>query len=70
NADVDNDKGNGLNAINKIAPVNVVKQAARDYVSHDAQQHIAEINAIPDATQEVIHTALEKVNVAVTAANT
>ncbi|WP_371334592.1 DUF1542 domain-containing protein, partial [Campylobacter jejuni] len=44
NADVDNAKGDGLNAINPIAPVTVVKQAARDAVSHDAQQHIAEIN--------------------------
>ncbi|HDD7594932.1 TPA: LPXTG-anchored repetitive surface protein SasC [Staphylococcus aureus] len=52
NADVDNAKGDGLNAINPIAPVTVVKQAARDAVSHDAQQHIAEINANPDATQE------------------
>ena len=46
NADVDNAKGDGLNAINPIAPVTVVKQAARDAVSHDAQQHIAEIMLI------------------------
>lgn len=45
NDDVDTAKGDGLNAINPIAPVTVVKQAARDAVSHDAQQHIAEINA-------------------------
>ncbi|HGO1638350.1 TPA: LPXTG-anchored aggregation protein SasC [Staphylococcus aureus] len=70
NADVDNAKGDGLNAINPIAPVSVVKQAARDAVSHDAQQHIAEINANPDATQEERQAAIDKVNAAVTAANT
>ncbi|CAC8053500.1 LPXTG-motif cell wall anchor domain-containing protein [Staphylococcus aureus] len=70
NADVDNAKGDGLNAINPIAPVTVVKQAARDAVSHDAQQHIAEINANPDATQEERQAAIDKVNAAVTAANT
>ncbi|WPF98377.1 LPXTG-anchored repetitive surface protein SasC [Staphylococcus aureus] len=69
NADVDNAKGDGLNAINPIAPVTVVKQAARDAVSHDAQQHIAEINANPDATQEERQAAIDKVNAAVTAAN-
>lgn len=70
NADVDNAKGDGLNAINPIAPVTVVKQAARDAVSHDAQQHIAEINANPDATQEERQAAIDKVNAAVSAANT
>ncbi|CAC9006011.1 LPXTG-motif cell wall anchor domain-containing protein [Staphylococcus aureus] len=70
NADVDNAKGDALNAINPIAPVTVVKQAARDAVSHDAQQHIAEINANPDATQEERQAAIDKVNAAVTAANT
>lgn len=70
NDDVDTAKGDGLNAINPIAPVNVVKQAARDAVSHDAQQHIAEINANPDATQEERQAAIEKVNAAVAAANT
>ncbi|HEE9174158.1 TPA: LPXTG-anchored repetitive surface protein SasC [Staphylococcus aureus] len=70
NADVDNAKGDGLNAINPIAPVTVVKQAARDAVSHDAQQHIAEINANPDATQEERQAAIDKVNAPVTAANT
>ncbi|HDE8250900.1 TPA: LPXTG-anchored repetitive surface protein SasC [Staphylococcus aureus] len=70
NADVDNAKGDGLNAINPIAPVTVVKQTARDAVSHDAQQHIAEINANPDATQEERQAAIDKVNAAVTAANT
>ncbi|HDE0467173.1 TPA: LPXTG-anchored repetitive surface protein SasC [Staphylococcus aureus] len=70
NADVDNAKGDGLNAINPIAPVTVVKQSARDAVSHDAQQHIAEINANPDATQEERQAAIDKVNAAVTAANT
>lgn len=70
NADVDNAKGDGLNAINPIAPVTVVKQAARDAVSHDAQQHIAEINANPDATQEERQAEIDKVNAAVTAANT
>ncbi|MBZ5388736.1 LPXTG-anchored repetitive surface protein SasC [Staphylococcus aureus] len=70
NADLDNAKGDGLNAINPIAPVTVVKQAARDAVSHDAQQHIAEINANPDATQEERQAAIDKVNAAVTAANT
>ncbi|HGO3284586.1 TPA: LPXTG-anchored aggregation protein SasC [Staphylococcus aureus] len=70
NADVDNAKGDGLNAINPIAPVTVVKQAARDAVSHDAQQHFAEINANPDATQEERQAAIDKVNAAVTAANT
>ncbi|HDA2859860.1 TPA: LPXTG-anchored repetitive surface protein SasC [Staphylococcus aureus] len=70
NADVDNATGDGLNAINPIAPVTVVKQAARDAVSHDAQQHIAEINANPDATQEERQAAIDKVNAAVTAANT
>ncbi|GAB5666467.1 LPXTG-anchored repetitive surface protein SasC [Staphylococcus aureus] len=70
NADVDNAKGDGLNAINPIAPVTVVKQAARDAVSHDAQQHIEEINANPDATQEERQAAIDKVNAAVTAANT
>lgn len=70
NADVDNAKGDGLNAINPIAPVTVVKQAERDAVSHDAQQHIAEINANPDATQEERQAAIDKVNAAVTAANT
>lgn len=70
NADVDNAKEDGLNAINPIAPVTVVKQAARDAVSHDAQQHIAEINANPDATQEERQAAIDKVNAAVTAANT
>ncbi|HDE5217979.1 TPA: LPXTG-anchored repetitive surface protein SasC [Staphylococcus aureus] len=70
NADVDNAKGDGLNAINPIAPVTVVKQAARDALSHDAQQHIAEINANPDATQEERQAAIDKVNAAVTAANT
>ncbi|HDA1318099.1 TPA: LPXTG-anchored repetitive surface protein SasC [Staphylococcus aureus] len=70
NDDVDTAKGDGLNAINSIAPVTVVKQAARDAVSHDAQQHIAEINANPDATQEERQAAIEKVNAAVAAANT
>ncbi|EOB8358723.1 LPXTG-anchored aggregation protein SasC [Staphylococcus aureus] len=70
NDDVDTAKGDGLNAINPIAPVTVVKQAARDAVSHDAQQHIAEINANPDATQEERQPAIEKVNAAVAAANT
>lgn len=70
NDDVDTAKGDGLNAINPIAPVTVVKQAARDVVSHDAQQHIAEINANPDATQEERQAAIEKVNAAVAAANT
>lgn len=70
NDDVDTAKGDGLNAINPIAPVTVVKQAARDTVSHDAQQHIAEINANPDATQEERQAAIEKVNAAVAAANT
>ncbi|MGV1144023.1 DUF1542 domain-containing protein [Staphylococcus aureus] len=60
NADVDNAKGDGLNAINPIAAT-VVKQAARDAVSHDAQQHIAEINANPDATQEERQAAIDKV---------
>ncbi|HDS3673463.1 TPA: LPXTG-anchored repetitive surface protein SasC [Staphylococcus aureus] len=70
NDDVDTAKGDGLNAINPIAPVTVVKQAARDAVSHDAQQHIAGINANPDATQEERQAAIEKVNAAVAAANT
>ncbi|EFB49855.1 cell-wall-anchored protein SasC (LPXTG motif) [Staphylococcus aureus subsp. aureus D139] len=70
NDDVDTAKGDGLNAINPIAPVTVVKQAARDAVTHDAQQHIAEINANPDATQEERQAAIDKVNAAVTAANT
>ncbi|EZZ46032.1 LPXTG-anchored aggregation protein SasC [Staphylococcus aureus] len=70
NDDVDTAKDDGLNAINPIAPVTVVKQAARDAVSHDAQQHIAEINANPDATQEERQAAIEKVNAAVAAANT
>jgi hypothetical protein len=35
-----------------------------------AQQHIAEINANPDATQEERQAAIEKVNAAVAAANT
>ncbi|HDJ7363703.1 TPA: LPXTG-anchored repetitive surface protein SasC [Staphylococcus aureus] len=70
NDDVDTAKGDGLNAINPIAPVTVVKQAARDAVSHDAQQHIAEINANPDATQEERQAAIEKVNAAVAAADT
>lgn len=70
NDDVDTAKGDGLNAINPIAPVTVVKQEARDAVSHDAQQHIAEINANPDATQEERQAAIEKVNAAVAAANT
>ncbi|HHQ5180014.1 TPA: LPXTG-anchored aggregation protein SasC [Staphylococcus aureus] len=70
NDDADTAKGDGLNAINPIAPVTVVKQAARDAVSHDAQQHIAEINANPDATQEERQAAIEKVNAAVAAANT
>ncbi len=70
NDDVDTAKGDGLNAINPIAPVTVVKQAARDAVSHDAQQHIAEINANPDATQEERQAAIEKVNAAVAAAST
>ncbi|MGO5931016.1 LPXTG-anchored aggregation protein SasC [Staphylococcus aureus] len=70
NDDVDTAKGDGLNAINPIAPVTVVKQAARDAVSHDAQQHIAEINANPDATQEERQAAIEKVNAAVAAENT
>ncbi|WP_181279754.1 LPXTG-anchored aggregation protein SasC [Staphylococcus aureus] len=70
NDDVDTAKGDVLNAINPIAPVTVVKQAARDAVSHDAQQHIAEINANPDATQEERQAAIEKVNAAVAAANT
>ncbi|MDN8743273.1 DUF1542 domain-containing protein, partial [Staphylococcus aureus] len=69
NADVDNAKVDGLNANNPIAPVNVVNQAARDSVSHDAQQHIAEINSNPDATQEEIQAAIDKVNAAVTEAN-
>lgn len=62
NADVDNAKGDGLNAINPIAPVTVVKQAARDAVSHDAQQHIAEINATPGATREEKQEAINRVN--------
>ena len=70
NADVDNAKADGLNAINPVAPVTVVKQAARDAVFHDAQQRIAEINANPDATQEERQAAIDKVNQAVAAANT
>ncbi|CDR28252.1 LPXTG-anchored aggregation protein SasC [Staphylococcus schweitzeri] len=70
NDEVDNAKGDGLNTINPIAPVTVVKQAARDAVSHDAQQHIAEINANTDATQEERQAAIDKVNAAVAAANT
>lgn len=70
NADVDNAKGDGLNAINPIAPVLVVKQAARDAVSRDAQQQITTINANPDATQEERQAAIDKVNAAVAAANT
>jgi hypothetical protein len=35
------------------------------FVAHDAQQHIAEINANPDATQEERQAAIEKVNAAV-----
>ncbi|MEN0545615.1 SasC/FmtB family protein [Staphylococcus aureus] len=62
NDDVDTAKGDGLNAINPIAPVTVVKQAARDAVSHDAQQHIAEINANPDATREEKQEAINRVN--------
>ncbi|HDA8892174.1 TPA: DUF1542 domain-containing protein [Staphylococcus aureus] len=62
NADVDNAKGDGLNAINPIAPVTVVKQAARDAVSHDAQQHIAEINATTGATREEKQEAINRVN--------
>lgn len=69
NDDVDTAKGDGLNAINPIVPVTVVKQAARDAVSHDAQQHIAEINANLDATQEERQAAIDKVNAAVAAAN-
>ncbi|MCB8141549.1 LPXTG-anchored repetitive surface protein SasC [Staphylococcus aureus] len=57
NDDVDTAKGDGLNAINPIAPVTVVKQAARDAVSHDAQQHIAEINANPIAPVTVVKQA-------------
>ncbi|MBU5156875.1 LPXTG-anchored repetitive surface protein SasC [Staphylococcus aureus] len=68
NADVDNAKGDGLNAINPIAPVTVVKQAARDAVSHDAQQHIAEINANPDATQEERQAAQQLLDQAVATA--
>lgn len=68
NADVDNAKGDGLNAINPIAPVTVVKQAARDAVSHDVQQHIAEINANPDATQEERQAAQQLLDQAVATA--
>ncbi|MEC6971962.1 LPXTG-anchored aggregation protein SasC [Staphylococcus aureus] len=68
NADVDNAKGDGLNAINPIAPVTVVKQAARDAVSHDAQQHIAEINANPDATLEEQQAAQQLLDQAVATA--
>lgn len=68
NADVDNAKGDGLNAINPIGPVTVVKQAARDAVSHDAQQHIAEINANPDATLEEQQAAQQLLDQAVATA--
>ncbi|HDE4409099.1 SasC/FmtB family protein [Staphylococcus aureus] len=68
NDDVDTAKGDGLNAINPIAPVTVVKQAARDAVSHDAQQHIAEINANPDATQEERQAAQQLLDQAVATA--
>lgn len=62
NDEVDNAKGDGLNTINPIAPVTVVKQAARDAVSHDAQQHIAEINATPDATDDEKNAAINTLN--------
>ncbi|HDF1803516.1 TPA: LPXTG-anchored repetitive surface protein SasC [Staphylococcus aureus] len=70
NADVETAKNNGINTIGAVAPQVTHKQAARDAVSHDAQQHIAEINANPDATQEERQAAIEKVNAAVAAANT
>ncbi len=70
NADVEIAKNNGINTIGAVVPQVTHKQAARDAVSHDAQQHIAEINANPDATQEERQAAIDKVNAAVTAANT
>ncbi|MBS3324635.1 LPXTG-anchored repetitive surface protein SasC [Staphylococcus aureus] len=70
NADVETAKNNGINTIGAVAPQVTHKQAARDAVSHDAQQHIAEINANPDATQEERQAAIEKVNAAVAVANT
>ncbi|HDA7168885.1 TPA: LPXTG-anchored repetitive surface protein SasC [Staphylococcus aureus] len=70
NADVETAKNNGINTIGAVVPQVTHKQAARDAVSHDAQQHIAEINANPDATQEERQAAIDKVNAAVTAANT
>lgn len=70
NADVETAKNNGINTIGAVVPQVTHKKAARDAVSHDAQQHIAEINANPDATQEERQAAIDKVNAAVTAANT
>lgn len=70
NADVETAKNNGINTIGAVVPQVTHKKAARDAISHDAQQHIAEINANPDATQEERQAAIDKVNAAVTAANT
>ncbi|WP_460996349.1 DUF1542 domain-containing protein, partial [Staphylococcus aureus] len=67
---VDKAKREGRNAIKPIAPVTVDKQAAREAGSNDAQQHIAEINANADVTQEDRVAAIDKVKAAVTAANT
>lgn len=70
NVDVDNAKADGLNAINPIAPITVVKQDARDAISHDAQQRIGEINGNADATQEEREAAINLINQLVAQANT
>ncbi|MEJ7478744.1 SasC/FmtB family protein [Staphylococcus pasteuri] len=70
NSDVDQAKDNGVNAINIINPVTIVKQNARDAVANVAQQKKDEINANTDATLEERQAAIQAVDQALTEANT
>ncbi|MFP6342687.1 LPXTG-anchored aggregation protein SasC [Staphylococcus aureus] len=70
NTDVETAKNNGLNTINTIVPQVTHKQAARDAISHDAQQRIGEINGNADATQEEREASINLINQLVAQANT
>ncbi|MFV5932656.1 DUF1542 domain-containing protein [Staphylococcus warneri] len=69
NSDVDDAKNKGIDAILDIAPVTIVKQAAREAIANNAQQKIADINTNHEATLEEREAAIQLVNQAVTSAN-
>lgn len=69
NSDVDDAKNKGIDAILDIAPVTIVKQAAREAIANNAQQKIADINSNHEATLEEREAAIQLVNQAVTSAN-